>query len=135
MMAGSSSGLVSITIMITMTMAMTITVARSLVVRAGILQRSHSAVGAVAEVGNVAAYLSVYIYIYIYTYIHSTYHRLLAAWGGEYLKRKVPESKRGSICDESLVGADEPVTPNERVVTKASGRSAGRCEAAGTAAR
>ena len=55
--------------------------------------------------------------------------------GGEYLKRKVPESKRGSICDESLVGADEPVTPNERVVTKASGRSAGRCEAAGTAAR
>ena len=40
-------------------MTMTITVARSLVVRAGILQRSHSAVGAVAEVGNVAAYLSV----------------------------------------------------------------------------
>ena len=34
-------------------------VAWSLVVRAGILQRSRSAVGAVAEGGNVAAYLSV----------------------------------------------------------------------------
>ena len=62
MMAGSSSGLVSITIMITMTMTITITitVARSLVVRAGILQRSHSAVGAVAEVGNVDSWPHTY---------------------------------------------------------------------------
>jgi hypothetical protein len=63
MMAGSSSGLVSITIMITMmtmTMTMTITVARSLVVRAGIFQRSHSAVGAVAEVGNVDSWPHTY---------------------------------------------------------------------------
>jgi len=65
MIAGSSSGLVSITIMITMmtmtmTMTMTITVARSLVVRAGIFQRSHSAVGAVAEVGNVDSWPHTY---------------------------------------------------------------------------
>jgi hypothetical protein len=61
MMAGSSSGLVSITIMITMmTMTMTITVARSLVVRAGIFRRSHSAVGAVAEVGNVDSWPHTY---------------------------------------------------------------------------